>query len=175
MSDAPPDPRQAYWNELTTCKIVACYVKRYRDRQMVWIRAIGIFKAIVTSGTIGAWAVWKEHAFLWGTLLAAAQVLDAAKEFMPQTKNIRNASDFVAALESILIDARYEWYEMFNGRYDADEIMARWRKLAKLLSETEGKYFPEGLQRDTKRQRLAEADADAYFKREYGTGSDTNG
>lgn len=64
---------------------------------------------------------------------------------------------------------------MFNGKYDTGEVMARWRKLAKLLNEIEGKYFPEGLPADAKRQRLAEAEANAYFLNEYGTGSDTNG
>lgn len=101
--------QETYWKQLVLCKIVACYIKRYRDHQAVWIRTVGIIKAVAASGTIGAWAVWKEHAFIWGIVLALAQALDAVKEFIPQTKNRQNASDFVSALEAIIIDARFEW------------------------------------------------------------------
>jgi hypothetical protein len=46
--------QEAYWNQLVLLKVVACYVRRYRDEQAWWIDRIGLFKAAVTSGTIGA-------------------------------------------------------------------------------------------------------------------------
>ncbi len=174
-SNGGHEAQEAFWKQLVLCKIVSCYVRRYRDQQARWINFTGIFKAFVTSSTIGAWVIWKDYALLWGILLAVTQVLDAIKEFIPQTKNRRNASDFVLAMENIVIDARFEWYEVFNGKYDADEIMSRWRKLAKLLNETEAKYFPDGLPADQKRQSLAEGDAAAYFSSVYGVGGTENG
>jgi len=165
------DAQGAYWKQLITCKIVSSYVRRYRDRQAAWINYTGIFKAIVSSGTIGAWVIWKDYALVWGALLAAMQILDAIKEFIPQTKNRRNASDFVSALEHIIIDARFEWYEVSNGKFDDLEIMNRWRKLAKLLIETEAKYFPDGIPPDSGQQKLAEEEAKAYFRNIYGVGA----
>jgi hypothetical protein len=53
--------------------------------------------------------------------------------------------------------------------------MERWRALAKLLSETETKYFPDGLPLNEARQKLAEAEARAYFSNLYGVGSPENG
>jgi hypothetical protein len=170
-----PSAQETYWNQLVLLKVVSGYVRRHRDAQAWWINKIGLFKAIATSGTIGAWAVWKEYAFVWGLVLGAAQILDAAKDYIPRIKNRRNASDFVSVIENIIIDARFEWYEIFDGKYPADEIMARWRKLAKLLLETEGKYFPDGLPDDPGRQRLAEQDASAYFLSNYGVGGLENG
>lgn len=73
--------QQIYWNQMVIIKVVACYIRRYRDEQAWWIDRIGIFKAVVTSGTIGAWAIWKDYAFVWGVLLGVAQVLDAAKDY----------------------------------------------------------------------------------------------
>lgn len=175
MSGAGQDAPRAYWDQSFLLKVVACYVRRYRDEQAVWIRRIGLFKAVVTSGTIGAWAIWKDHAFVWGVLLGAAQVLDAAKEYLPQTKNRQSASEFVSALESIIIDARFEWFEIAWGQYTADEIMDRWRKLAKLRNEIEARHFPEGLPADPVRQSLAEAEARAYFLDAYGVGGHDHG
>jgi hypothetical protein len=90
-------------------------------------------------------------------------------------KNRRSASEFVSAIETIIIDARFEWYEIFDGKYEAGEIMDRWRKLARLMNETEGKYFPDGLPMNAERQRLAEAEASAYFSSTYGVGGIENG
>lgn len=172
MSDngAGNGAQEAYWKQLVLCKIVSCYVKRYRDSQAGWINITGIFKAIVSSSTIGAWIIWKEYAIVWAVFLAAAQVLDAVKEYIPQTKNRRSASEFVQTMEAIIIDARFEWFSVYNGEYTANEIMDRWRKLAKLMNETEAKYFPDGLPADSKRQKLAEDDAEAYFLNTYGVG-----
>jgi hypothetical protein len=167
--------QQTYWNQLVLVKVVACYVRRYRDQQAWWINCIGIFKAIVTSSTIGAWVIWKEYAFVWAVLLGVAQLLDALKEYIPQTKHRRNASEFVSTLENIIIDARFEWHSIFSGQYSASEIMERWRTLAKLLNEMETKHFPDGLPAKPSRQRLAEEDAKAYFLATYGVGGPENG
>jgi hypothetical protein len=167
--------QQTYWNQLVLVKVVSCYVRRYRDEQAWWINRIGLFKAVVTSGTIGAWAIWKDYAFVWGVLLGLAQVLDAAKDNVPQTKHRRNASEFVSELESVIIDARFEWHSIFSGQYPARDIMERWRTLAKALNETEAKHFPDGLPVKNSRQKLAEDDARAYFLRIYGVGEQKNG
>jgi hypothetical protein len=167
--------QQTYWNQLVLVKVVGCYVRRYRDEQARWINWIGIFKAIVTSSTIGAWVIWKDYAFVWAVLIGIVQLLDAAKDYIPQTKHRRNASEFVSALENIIIDARFEWHSIFTGQRSAAEIMERWRTLAKLLNETETKHFPDGLPVKPYRQRLAEEDAKAYFLTMYGVGESDNG
>jgi hypothetical protein len=167
--------QETYWNQLVLLKIVSCYVRRYRDRQSRWINLIGFFKAAVTSSTIAAWVIWKEYAIVWGVLIGISQVVDAGKEYLPQIKSRRQASEFVSSIENIIIDARFEWYEIFVGKCDPDDIMDRWRKLARILNETETKYFPDGLPANEHRQRLAESDARAYFLSTYGVEGKENG
>jgi hypothetical protein len=166
--------QQIYWNQLVLIKIVSCYVKRYRDEQSWWITRVGGFKAVVSSSTIGAWAIWKDYAIVWGGLIALVQVIDALKDYIPQAKHTKAASDFVAALEEIINDARLEWHGVFNGKFDADDIMTRWRKLAGALSAAEHKHFPDGIPPNEKRQTLAESDAKAYFLAMYGVGGENH-
>jgi len=49
------DAQEIYWNQFVLLKVVGCYVRHYRDEQAWWVNRIGLFKAIVTSSTIGAW------------------------------------------------------------------------------------------------------------------------
>jgi hypothetical protein len=167
--------QETYWNQLVELKIVSCYVRRYRDNRNWWINGLGFFKAFMTSGTIAAWAIWKDHALTWGGLLAVSQVLDAGKDYLPQAKSRKAASEFVTAVEGLLIEARFEWHLIFNGDLAPDDIMARWRTLAKQLHEAESKYFPEGLPANDARQRLAEQDARDYFLSTYGVEGQDNG
>jgi hypothetical protein len=174
-SEAGHGEQQTYWNQLVLVKVVACYVRRYRDEQAWWIDRIGLFKVIVTSSTIGAWALWKDYAFVWAVLLGIAQILDAAKDYIPQTKHRRNASEFVSTIENVIIDARFHWHSIFSGQCATGEIMEKWRTLAKLLNETETKHFPDGLPVKASRQKLAEDDAKTYFLTMYGVGAGENG
>jgi hypothetical protein len=141
---------------------------------MWWISRLGALKAVVSSGTIGAWAIWKDYAIIWGGLIALVQVIDALKDYIPQAKHAKAASDFVAALEDIINDARLEWHGVFNGKFDAEGIMTRWRKLAGALSAAEHKHFPDGMPANEKRQTLAESDANAYFLAMYGVGGEND-
>jgi len=170
VSGTATGPQETYWRQLVTCKVVSCYVRLYRDGQAKWINGTGIFKAVVTSSTIGAWAIWRDYAFVWGVLLAAAQIVDAVKEYMPQTKDRRQASEFIQAMESLIIDARFEWFAVSTGDYTAAEIMERWRKLSRLMHEIETKYFLDGLPVSGKWQKLAVDEAKAYFLSAYGEG-----
>jgi len=155
--------------------VVAFYVRAYRDRQARWIDSTGLVRALVTSGTIGAWIIWKDHAALWGALVGITQMLDAGKDYLPQAKNRRSASEFLVTIDNMIIDARFEWFAIFNGDYEAGEIMNRWRQLAKLLTETEAKHFPDGLPTHPARKKLAQAEASAYLLGLYGSGANDHG
>ncbi len=102
-------------------------------------------KAIASSASIAAWALWKEHAFIWAAIIAVSQVIEALKDVFPMTKELKAASELVNQIESLCIDTQLEWENIFTGRYTDDEIMNRWHKLMKLQHDAETKNFPNGL------------------------------
>lgn len=160
--------QELYWKQLVEVKVVSSYIRLYRDEQSVWINRLGMFRAVATSSTIAGWAIWKDYAFVWGIILAASQVADALKAYLPNAKRQRSASELVNVLESLLIDAKFEWESVFAGTFSAEDILSRYRKLARLQLEAEKKFFPDGLPPDPRLRALAERDASAYFKATYG-------
>ncbi len=75
---------------------------------------------MLTSSTIGAWGIWKDYAFVWAVLLGVVQIIDAAKDYIPQIKHRRDANACVMALENLFIDARFEWHSVPMGKFSAD-------------------------------------------------------
>jgi hypothetical protein len=171
MSEAGGNPhrqQQLYWAQMIELKVSACYIRRYRDYLGKRVTALGTLRAIASSGGIAAWALWKEHAFVWGTIIAASQVADALRDVFPFTKKHKAASAHTITLGSIFIDAQLEWENIFSGRYTDDQIMNRRHKLMKVQHDAERTSFPEGLA--TKGSLFAEAQQEAkdYFKATYG-------
>ena len=69
--------QQLYWAQMVELKVAAAYIRRYRDylgKRVTWL---GTLRAIASSASIAAWALWKEQAFVWAAIIAASQVADA--------------------------------------------------------------------------------------------------
>jgi len=120
-------------------------------------------KAIASSGAIAGWVIWREHAFLWGAIIAASQLADALKEVFPFTKTHKAASEHTIALDSMFIDALLEWENIFSGKYSYEQISNRRHKLMKLQHDAERKAFPAGLPVKAKLFAAAQSEAEHYF------------
>lgn len=69
MSETPTNPhrqQQLYWAQMIELKVATAYIRRYRDYLGKWTTGLGTVKAVASSGGIAGWAIWQEHAFVWG-------------------------------------------------------------------------------------------------------------
>jgi len=149
-------------------KVATCYIRRYRDYLGMRVTAVGTVRAIASSGSIAAWALWKEYAFVWGAIIAASQVADALRDVFPFTKKHKAASMHTITLGSIFIDAQLEWENIFSGRYTDDQITNRRHKLMKQQHDAERISFPDGLATRDSLFAQAQQDARDYFAATYG-------
>jgi hypothetical protein len=166
MSEPVTNPhrqQELYWVRMIELKVAACYIGRYRDYLGKRVTALGTLRAIASSGSIAAWALWKEHAVVWGSIIAASQVADALKDVFPFTKKHKAASEHTITLSNIFIDAQLEWENVYLARYTEDEILSRWHKLVKLQQEAEQRSFPDGLAKRDSLFAQAQQDAEEYF------------
>jgi hypothetical protein len=152
-----------YWNQMVELTVAAEYMRRYRDDAGKRVAALGTLKAIASSGGIAAWVIWKEHAFVWGAIIAASQLADALKAVFPFTKIHKAASEHTIILDSMFIDALLEWENIFSGKYSDEQISNRRHKLMKLQHDAERKFFPTGLPVKEKLFAAAQSEARDYF------------
>lgn len=156
-----------YWAQLRQVKAASIYMRLYRNRLAKQVRAVELIKAISSSGAIAGWVIWKDAPLLWGSIIAAAQFLDAVKGVFPFAKLHRAASDLTVAMETIWIDADAEWTDIYAGRLTDQEITKRLQKLRKLQLDAERKHFPDGFEPSPRLVELAEAETESYLRITY--------
>jgi len=157
-----------YWYKMLELKVAATYMRRYRDYLGKWVTRIGVVKAVASSSSIAAWAIWREHAFIWGSIIAVSQVVDALKDVFPVTKRYKSASEHVVALDSLFIDAQLEWESIFSGSYTDAQINSRLHKLRKLHHDAECRSFKDGLPVRDDLFKQAQEEAAVFFTNTYG-------
>jgi hypothetical protein len=160
----PHRQQQLYWKQMIELKVAACYIRRYRDHLGKRVTALGTLRAVASSSSIAAWALWKEYAFVWGAIIAASQVTDALRDVFPFAKKHKAASAHTVVLGSMFIDAQLEWENIFSGRYTDDQIMNRRHKLMKLQHDAERTSFPDGLATRESLFTQAQQEAKEYLR-----------
>ena len=148
-------------------KAASICIRLHRNRLARWVRGVELVRAVASSGSIAAWAWWREYPLLWGGIIAGAQVLDATKHVFPFARIHRASSDLTISLELLFIDAQLEWEKIHSGRVPEATIMDRCAKLRRLQLEAERKHFPEGFEPDPALIELATQEARAYFLLNY--------
>jgi hypothetical protein len=132
------------------------------------VTGLGALKAIASCSGIAAWVIWREYAFVWGAIIAAAQVADALKDVFPFAKKHKAASAYSITLDYLFNDVQLEWENIFSGRYTDEEIMSRLHKLRKLQLDALQRNFPDGLTVRDALAAQARQIADGYFETTYG-------
>ncbi len=156
-----------YWQQLQQAKAAAICMRLYRNRAGRRVRAVEVIKAVASSGSIAGWVVWKDIPFVWGAIIAAAQLLDALKAVFPFARTHKAASDLTVALELLCFDAEDEWEGVRSGRLSADAIVKARTRLRKLQLAEERRHFPEGLDLPPDLIALATSEAKDYFRITY--------
>lgn len=156
-----------YWQELKQLKFEVLYLDLYYQRTEKINRNIDIFLALVSSGSIGAWAVWQDLTLIWTVLIAASQIISVVKHFLPYRRRQTNLNRHIWSLQQIFSNAEQNWYSVIEGELEDKEIhnlTTKYRKEKNGLSLT---YIDPPLPHNKRLQERAEIEADKYFKNHY--------
>jgi hypothetical protein len=156
--------QRIFWDELLTLRRDARYVDLCLAQTETIDRCLKGFIAIAASSSIAGWAVFKEYSFVWASVVAAAQVLQVIKEYLPYKMRLKALTGLSQDLNSISLSAENHWYNVSTGAlYNEDIHDLRFdlkvRKQAALQ-----KAFPSaGLPLNKKLSERAERETLEYF------------
>ncbi|WP_434519536.1 hypothetical protein [Pseudomonas sp. NFX1] len=165
--------QKQYWTELYELKCHQKYLALHQESAENWERRIKVFMAIVSSTSIGGWALWKDLAPLWATLIAASQVVTAIYAFLPFKSRIKPISLAVTSLTVLFDQAEHGWFAVAEGKLtDAEVNDARYKirkAKTKIMSDTIGVLV---IPHDADLMEKAEREAKLYFKNYHGETED---
>jgi len=135
------DVQQRYWQEFIELKRDARYIDlcQARTERIDWL--ISVLTAVTSSSSIAGWALWQQLSFVWAFLIAASQLFQAIKEFLPYKKRLKALGMLSPELNSLALIAENDWYRVSKGHLTEPEIHELQMKLKKKKHEAVVKSF----------------------------------
>jgi hypothetical protein len=159
-----------YWNLLADTKVHVSYLHRYAANPEWWDKSTNVFLAITSSGSIAAWAIWKDLIFLWPSLIALSQVITAVKPFMPFKHRLKVLVDLCNQLQITTLAMKQDWYSVAEGKLTEEEIHDLTVKYRAQSVDAEQRHLRDIIvPRKLDILAQAETDAEQYFRRHYPT------
>jgi len=162
-------PQEHFWKEFFRLKVHVYYLELHLGRTEYIDRAVKMFLAIASTGSIGAWVIWKELAFLWGFLIAASQVLNAIRQYLPYKDRLRSVSGLLNDMEELVLHMEMKWLDIAAGKLTTDEISKALSDIRSRRLKAFKKHFPSSVIPENRPFfTQAEEKALTYFDNFYG-------
>jgi hypothetical protein len=157
-----------YWKEFYRLKVHVNYLELQLERTESIDRGLKIVLAVTSSASIGAWAIWKQYAWIWAAAIAASQVLNAVRQFLPYKERLRCIAGLMTELEELLLVVESKWLDISNGEMTDVEIRKSLTNLRQLRQRAFKKHFPGTILPDEPRLfQKAETRANEYVSNFY--------
>jgi exo-beta-1,3-glucanase (GH17 family) len=85
-------------------------------------RILKIITALTASSSIGAWAIWNKYSMLWGSAIAASQVITAITPYLPYKGQIKAYSALINELNALMLEAEKKWLSISEGELTKNDI-----------------------------------------------------
>jgi len=121
MTDSNQYQRR-YWKELFELRVHVNYLGLYMEESELKDKTINIFLAVASSSSICGWAIWSRFSFIWAVIIAASQLINAVKQFLPYRTRLKATSGIMRELEEWLNLYEMKWFDVAEGKLKKEDI-----------------------------------------------------
>ena len=104
-------------------------------------KTINIFLAVTSSSSICGWAIWNKYSFIWATIIASSQLLNAIKQFLPYRTRLKSISSILWELEELLTSAEMKWFDVAEGNLTEEEMNKLQFEIRRKKTQVMQKHF----------------------------------
>lgn len=122
MMSNPSPYQDRYWKELYQLRVHVNYLEIYMQQSEFTDKSINIFLAVTSSSSICGWAIWNKYSFMWAIIIAASQLINAIKQFLPYRTRLKAISSILRELEELLSYAEMKWFDVAEGNLTDEDI-----------------------------------------------------
>jgi len=161
--------QEQYWNEMVGLRAHQTYLALYQLSSERWDLGFRIFLALMSSGAIGAWAVWQEYSKVWASLVALSQVISVVSQFMPFRARIKSIGPACVKMAALADRAEREWFKVCEGELSNRDINKARHDLKELKRKIMNDSFGNMVLPVRKRRmKNASQQTSEYFAAHYG-------
>lgn len=161
--------QKRYWREMDQLKVHSLYLGEYLQSTTKIDRGINIFLAITSSSSICGWAIFKEYAFVWGSLIAVSQLINAIKTYLPYSNRLKSLRGITNEIDALCIAMETKWFDVSEGKLESVDIHSIQMTIKNKKREIEHKYLTVNpLPKNDKFLNKAKSMAITYFTNLYG-------
>ena len=117
------------------------YFNGHFNRCVTINRWLTISMAIISSGSVATWAIWKQLPVLWMALVMGSQIVSVIKDYLPYRKRINELSDLKCQLTFIYTEIEEKWLQVSDGTFNEHEINDLIYQFNRQWNEIDAKYF----------------------------------
>lgn len=101
--------RDQFWGAYQDRKYQEIYLDQYLLLTSRILLAIDVFTALFAAGGIASWWTWAQGRWAWTILIAASQIVQLIKPFLPFSKRAVCVRFFLADIKQLTVDMCNEW------------------------------------------------------------------
>jgi hypothetical protein len=136
------------WDTFATVKRDQLYLSRKMESLDRIERALNMTSAIASSAAIAGWAIWQHAAFVWACVIAASQLYQAVRPFLPFGSQLRALHNLYPEIEGLAMFAERNWIRVAQGQLTEEEMIdcatqIKEKKIAATQKHLKGILVPE--------------------------------
>jgi hypothetical protein len=140
MTNSSPYQKR-YWKELFALRVHVNYLELYMEESELKDKTINIFLAVTSSSSICGWAIWNKYSFIWAIIIAASQLINVVKQFLPYRTRLKATSGAIRELEELSTFAEMKWFDVAEGKLKKEEINKLQFEIRSKKTKTVQKHF----------------------------------
>ncbi|WP_147694676.1 hypothetical protein [Vogesella mureinivorans] len=138
-------------------------------------RSIKIFLAVMSSGGIAGWVVWKSADWAWASLIAASQFLNAILPFLPYKNRKKSLAALSRELDEISNHMEIKWLEISSGELTEREMRKLFSDMLNKSTTATQKHFPDSSIPDNPKLMNKAEDTTISYLKTYMDAEENNG
>jgi hypothetical protein len=127
--------RNKIWSALVNAKYKGYVIGLLTDLFQKRDRAMNIFLALTSSGSIAAWAIWDKYGMIWALIIAISQVVTVLKPYFPYYKYVKELNGKRLKIDDLNIDFEKLWDKIQTEKIREDEASEIYFELKKKFNE----------------------------------------
>ena len=168
MTDSNQYQRR-YWKELFELRVHVNYLEKYMEQSEFIDKFINFFLAVTSNGSICSWGIWREYNYIWAVIIAASQLINVLKQFLPYRTRLKATSGIMRELDELSIFAEKKWFYVAEGKLKNEEINELQFEIRSNKTKSVHKYLGiNTLPTKDKLLNKAKEKAKTYIKNFYG-------